>query len=180
MARKPPHSQPAHRAPQRGAAALATLQQHWQGLARREQTLVLAAAALVGLALLWWLLLAAPLQAWRQSASRHAALDAQWQRMQQLQAQAQALQQAPRSNAADAAQRLRSSTSDLLGSHAQLSLAGEQATLTLRAAPAQALAQWLAQARSHAQAIPVQTRLTRSPGSAPAWDGTLVLALPPG
>ena len=68
---------------------------------------------------------------------------------------------------------------------------------TLRTAPARhaALAQWLAQARSNALAVPVEARLTRSAAAAagatppatlgnvpaaaaPRWDGSLVLALP--
>ena len=39
-------------------AMAAALRTHWASLAPREQTLVLAAATVLGLALLWWLLLA--------------------------------------------------------------------------------------------------------------------------
>ena len=54
-------------------AALTPLSARWQRLAAREQTLVLLAAAVIGLALLWWLLLAPALQTWKTSAARHAA-----------------------------------------------------------------------------------------------------------
>ena len=74
---------------------------------------------------------------------------------------------------------------------------GDRATVTLKGAPADALGQWLAQARSNARAAPVEVRLARSAAAAPApnapapvtlgtpatamprWDGTLVLVLPP-
>ena len=42
----------------------AALRARWQALAPREQTLVLAAAGVVGLALLWWVALAPALAVW--------------------------------------------------------------------------------------------------------------------
>ena len=62
---------------------------------------------------------------------------------------------------------------------------GDRATVTFKGAPAEALAQWLNQARSTARAVPLEARLVQSaaPANAAAaavrWDGTLVLALPP-
>ncbi len=161
-------------------ARLAPLAMHWQRLAAREQALVLLAGAVLILALVWWLLLAPALHAWRSSGARHAALDAQLRQMQQLQAEARQLQDAPRAAPEGALAALRASTAQLLGAHAQLAVLGGQVNVTLQAAPADALAQWLAQARTGARAVPLQARLTRSPGSAPAWSGTLTLALPPG
>jgi len=162
-------------------SAAAPLRAHWQRLAAREQTLVLLAAALVGLALAWWVLLAPALHTWRSSAARHAEVDAQLRHMQQLQAQALQLRDAPRPQGGGAAvAALRASTTQILGAGAQLTAAGEQASVTLKGVPAEALAHWLAQARASAHAVPVQARLTRSAGAVPAWDGTLVLALPPG
>lgn len=159
---------------------MAAMRRHWAGLAAREQTLVLAAAAVVGLALLWWLALAPALAQLRTSPARHAAVDAQLQRMQALQAEALHLRDAPRPQGNEALRTLRDSLTRQLGPGAQLQAAGDRATITLKAVPADALAQWLAQARSQARAVPVQTRLVRSGQSLPAlWDGQLVLALPP-
>lgn len=174
------------------------LRARWQALAPREQTLVLAAAGVVGLALLWWVALAPALATLRTAGPRHAELDAQLQRMQSLRAEAQQLQSAPRAARGDAAAALRAALAQRLGNTAQLNMAGDRATVTLKGAPADALAQWLAQARSNARAAPIEARLTRSPAAAaprggnapvtlgspavamPRWDGTLVLALPPG
>ena len=57
-----------------------------------------------------------------------------------------------------------------------------RATLVLRQTSAEALAQWLADARANARANTVEARLTRADDNAPGapvrWNGTLTLALP--
>ena len=154
---------------------------HWDALAPREQTLAIAAAAVIALALLWWVLLAPALQTLRNSAAHHAELDAQLQHMQALQAEALQLKDAPRSQAGDgdALRTLNDSATRQLGAAAQLVAAGDRVTVTLKAVPAGSLAQWLTQARSAAHALPLEAKLTRSGDPAAArWDGTLVLALP--
>ena len=171
-----------------------TLQQRWKALAPREQNLVMAASAIVALALLWWVALAPALKTLRTAPARHAALDAQLQRMQSLQAEAQQLQATPATSPGDAVGALRTALAQRLGNTAQLNVAGDRATVTLKGASADALAQWLAQARSNARATPLEARLTRSataaptgnapvtlgstPVAMPRWDGTVVLALP--
>jgi len=172
------------------------LQARWQALAPREQNLLLAAGALVAAALLWWLALAPALQTLRGAGPRHAALDAQLQRMQALQAEAVQLQALPRANPDEAQRALQASVTETLGASARLALAGDRATLTLRGTPADALAAWLAQARANARAVPQEMHLVRAqPAESRAarttpqperpqattpvrWDGTIVLALP--
>lgn len=159
------------------AAEALTVQ--WARLAPRERTLVSLTAVIVGLALLWWLLLAPPLKTLRLSEQRHAAVEAQWQQMQRLQAEAEQLQAAPRHAAADAPAQLRGGTETLLGASAKLSIAGGRATVTLTEVPAASLAAWLAQVRASAQATPVQAQLTRAGDAQPVrWSGTVVLTLP--
>ena len=90
---------------------------------------------------------------------------------------------------------LRTALTQRLGPAGQLNVVGDRVTVVLKGAPADGLAQWLAQARSNAHASPVEARLVRSaaapapaaaatlgaaPSGAPRWDGTLVLALPAG
>jgi general secretion pathway protein M len=154
------------------------LHQSWQALAPREQTLIGAAGAVVALALLWWIALAPALNVLKAAKSQRVALDAQLQQMQTLQAQAKALQGQPKLNVPDSARALEASVKQRLGAGAQLSVAGSQATLTLKNTPADALAQWLSQARTAAKAVPSQARLRISAGTPGAWDGTLVLTLP--
>ncbi|ODS93294.1 MAG: hypothetical protein ABS45_03630 [Comamonas sp. SCN 65-56] len=157
----------------------AALAARWARLAPRERTLVHAAAVLVALALLWWLLLAPPLKALRASPARHAQTNAQWQQMQQLQAQAEQLQGAPRHPGADAPALLRSSVEAAFGASAKTTIAGARATVTLTDAPASAVAAWLAQVRASSQAAPVQVQLSRVGTALPVrWSGSIVLALP--
>ena len=164
---------------------LAPLQAHWKALAAREQNLVLAAGALLAIALLWWLALAPALQTLRSAPARHAALDAQLQRLQALQAEAQQLRDAPPMRPADARRSLQNTLTQQLGDTAQIQFTGDRATVTLKGASASVLAQWLAQARSNAHAAPLEARLAQSADAARAapagearWNGTLVLSLP--
>ncbi|MES2608654.1 MAG: type II secretion system protein GspM [Pseudomonadota bacterium] len=141
---------------------LAPLKAQWQAMAPREQNFVLGAAALVGLALVWWVGISPALQTLRTAPKRHAELDTQLQRMRSLQAEAQQLQATPRSSTGDATGALRNGLTQRMGTAAQLNVAGDRATVTLKAAPADALAQWLALARSNARAVPIEARLTRT------------------
>ncbi|WP_076998346.1 type II secretion system protein GspM [Variovorax sp. KK3] len=183
---------------------LETLEARWQAwwpeLEPREQRLIGGAAALVLLALLWWLALAPALRTLSAAPAEHARLDAQLQQMSSLQAQAKALQAQPRASRDDAMRALESSVRQSFGPNAQLQPAasGEGVTVAVRSMPADTLAQWLAQARSNARAVPREAHLTRTAestpvptaagGTAPArnaerpvvrWDGTLVMGLPP-
>lgn len=160
------------------ATLLPALQARWRALARREQTLVLAAATLVALALLWWVALAPALQVLRTAPARHAAVDAQLQHMQSLQAEALQLQAAPRARGGDALRTLQTSLAQQLGASAQLNTAGDRATVTLKAAPADALAAWLTQARATARVVPLEAKLTRS--AAPAANPATTLTNRPG
>ncbi|MDR6539159.1 type II secretion system protein GspM [Variovorax soli] len=170
----------------------------WPELEPREQRLIGAAAALVLLALLWWLALAPALRTLSAAPAEHARLDAQLQQMTTLQTQAKALQAQPRASRDDAVRALESSVRQSLGANAQLQPAasGDGVTVAVRTVPADTLAQWLAQARSNARAVPREAHLARSaPGAAAAsgaaaagaksgeppavrWDGTLVMGLP--
>lgn len=157
----------------------AAVQARWDTLAAREKTLIRSALALVGVAVLWWLCLAPALQTLRSANDQHRSLETQLQQMKNLQVQAQSLQSQHRLGYDEALRALQASVKPL-GTSAQLSVVGERATVTLKGAPADALAQWLAQVRVNARALPTEARLTRrddSPRTA-NWDGTLVLILP--
>ena len=166
-------------------AMVAALRTHWASLAPREQTLVLAAATVLGLALLWSLLLAPALAQLRASPARHAALDAQLQQMQALQAQALHLKDIPRPTGNETLPVLWRSLGQQLSAGTQMSTTGDRAAITLKDVPPEALAQWLAQVRSTTRAVPTEARLMRNTASTggaspPApWNGTLTLALPP-
>ena len=155
----------------------------WARLAARERRLALLALAVVGLALLWWLALAPALATLRQAETQRRTLDLQWQRMQALQAEAEALKSSPRMAHDEALRALEASVKQRLGASAQLAVVGERANLTLKDAPAAELATWLAEARVDARAVPLEARLTRAAGASAGrgaqWSGTLSLSLPP-
>jgi Type II secretory pathway, component PulM len=155
----------------------APLRARWQGLPPREKTLVAAAAVVVAVALVWLVALGPALGVLRSAEGQHRILDAQLQNMRSLQQQAQGLQAQPRQNRDEALRRLEASVRQRLGTTARMAVTGDKVNITLAGAPADALAQWLAQARVDARALPSEARLTRNPAG--LWDGTLVLVLPP-
>ena len=149
----------------------------WNKLAPRERALVAGAGAVVALALLWWVALAPALGTLRSAGEQHRLLDAQLQRMQRLQADARRMQAAPRLNHDESMRQLEAAIGQQLGTSARYSIAGDRVTITLTNTPAPALAQWLAQVRTNARALPGEARLARN--AAGGWDGSLVLTLPP-
>lgn len=154
-------------------ARIAPLIGRWQALQARERLAVLAAAAVVGLFLLWSVGIQPALQTLREAPARLDALDADLQRMQRLAAEARELRAAAPVSAAQASLALKSAT-DRLGSRGQLVIQGDRATLTLKGVDADALRAWLIEARSAARARPVEMRLTQA---AKGYDGTLVVSL---
>lgn len=153
----------------------------WAALASRERRGVRLAALLVGALLMWWLLLAPALGTLKNAASRHAALDAQFDVMLGLQARAQALQTQAVVTRADALASLQAGTG-ALGTSAKLQVTGDLATVTLQKVSSDALSQWLAQPGSALRLQPAQAHWTRDAvaGALATWSGTLVFNLPSG
>ena len=153
------------------------LRARWESLASREKVLTASAAVLVVLAVIWLVLLGPALATLRSAETQRRALDEQLRQMQLLQAQAQALQAQPKQNHDDATRLLELSVRQRLGTTGRILIAGDRATVTLAGTSPDALAQWLAQARVNARALPGEARIARN--AAGLWEGTLVLALPP-
>ncbi len=168
------------------------LRQRWEALGAREQRLVLGAAVVVVAALLWWVALGPALTTLRLAKDQHPQLDAQLQQMQSFKAQATALAAMPKVSVDESRRALESSLKQTLATSAQMVMVGNRATVTLKGASPDALAQWLLQARINARAVPTEVRLVKAaaasptPGGSPAasaanpvrWDGTVVLTLP--
>jgi general secretion pathway protein M len=151
-------------------ALLAPLQKRW-AQNPREQRLVRGALALLVLALLWFVALRPAIGTLRSAQIQGPQLRAQLQDMLQLQAQAQILQAQPLAQTQDSKSLLEAAL-PTLGSTASMSLTGDRATLTLEGSSADALAQWLTQARLNARARPLELHLTQSQG---LWKGQIVL-----
>lgn len=148
-------------------------------LSSRERNAVVIAAWVIGLGLLWWLAVAPALDTLRQAPTRHARLDAQLGQMQRMAATAQGLrgQNTAQPPGRDEVLRALEAATAGLGASGQLAVLGDRATLTLRNAPPEALAQWLAQVRINARMLPLDSQINREPGN-PGWSGTVVLSGP--
>ena len=164
-----------------------TLRARWQDLTASEQRSVSFVASVLGLLLVWFIAIAPALTTVQESSLRRDQVAQQHAHLLGLQAKAQSLQKQTPLSRDEALRRLQST---MLTPGMQLNVQGERVSLQLKAVPASALAQWLTQARTQAQALPLEAHLTRSASvstsannNAPAastvvWDGNLVMRLP--
>lgn len=161
------------------STSISNLLSRWQTLALRERRLLLAAAALIVITLLWSAGISPALKVLRQSELQRHALDARLQQMQKMAEEARTLQAKPAIRRDEAARSLEASVKSAFGSGAQITFAGDRATITLKAVSPASFSTWLEQARVNARALPVEARMTRSTAGNIAWDGSLVMSLPP-
>lgn len=148
---------------------------YWRQLKLNERRLILVAFWVILAALLWLFAISPAFKTIKAAPEQHRELDVKLQNMRTLAIEAKALQSQPKLSLDDAQKALQSTVTQRFGSTAQLNLAGERATLTLKNANPQELAQWLTQARVNARALPAEAKLNRN---GEGWDGTLVLNLP--
>lgn len=160
----------------RWSATVAPLRARWQALGSRERRWLMAAAWVVGAALVWFVAVA---PAWRTVSSapgRLDQLDAQLQQMQRMAGEARSLRGAPAVGAVQAQAAVKAA-SDSLGGTARLTLQGDRATVTFTNASGAQLREWLNEVRGAARARPIEASLTRGPQG---YSGSVVLALPGG
>lgn len=164
----------------RGRWVPARWQQRWLDLSGRERAGLSLALGLLALALVWSVGVAPAWRQWQQGQAQTQALQTQWQGLQTLQAQVSALKGQSRVRPDDAARLLQASVATL-GPGASLVVNGDMATVQIKGASAAALSTWLALARTQAQALPVQARLSRMAATGPSGaTGTQGAANPPG
>ena len=149
----------------------------WQALSVREQRSVSALGVLLGMLLFWSITIAPALNTLRDSDNRRAQISQEQAHMLSLQTQAKALQNRTALSRDEALRNLQSLTP---GAQIQLNVQGDRVTAQLKGVQATALANWLAQARNQAQALPMEAHLTRgnATGAMVTWDGNMVLTLP--
>jgi len=153
--------------------ALAPVRQRWAALSVRDRRLSALAGAVLGLFITWTLAVHPAWRTLQAAPAQRDALDAQWQAMQRLAAEAKELRGAPPVSIEQSSAALQAAT-ERLGNKGRLSVQGERAVLTLQGASTSQLRDWLAEARSGARARPVEARLTRA---AQGYSGTVVVAL---
>ena len=149
----------------------------WQALSVREQRSVTALGVLLGMLLFWSIAIAPALNTLRDSDNRRAQISQEQAHMLSLQTQAKAMQNRTALSRDEALRNLQSLTP---GAQIQLNVQGNRVTAQLKGVQATALANWLAQARNQAQALPMEAHLTRgnATGAMVTWDGNMVLTLP--
>jgi general secretion pathway protein M len=152
----------------------------WHALSSREQLGMTVLGALLGVMLFVSVAIAPALSTLRDSEYRRTQIGQQQAHMLALQAQAKTLQTRTALTRDEALRHLQAITPN---AQIQLNVQGDHVSVQIRAVPAASLANWLAQSRDQAQALPLEAHLTRSNGSgstpqAPTWDGSLVLSLP--
>lgn len=165
---------------------LVGLHSAWRQRPARERRLLLSLALLLALLALWQGAIAPAWTTWRLAPVRQAEIEAQTRQMLQWQAEAKQLQAPARLARSAAIGLLQEGAERLLGPGVQLQPQGDLLQVTLKAAPAEGLAQWLSLARDKAQALPQQAQLQRQPAAGtaqapsndPIWQGRLLMRLP--
>ena len=145
----------------------------WRGLASRERTGLLTAGAVVLGYILWALALSPALQTLKRAPLDLDLLEAQYQGMQRLAVESQALRAIPPLPADAAVAALKSAT-ERLGDKGRLMLQGDRAVLSVNGATPQALRDWVAEALSGARARPLEANLTRAGAG---YNGAIVVAI---
>lgn len=146
---------------------LAPLQRRWLALTARERGMARLAAGAVAILLVWLIGIAPALRTLHQVDLKRGPLDVQQQRMLVLRTEAEQLKaQPPKSGPDNPARALTQAVQERLGATAQVAIAGDRATLTLRGSAAGALADLLSDARVNARAVALEARLVRSPAGA--------------
>ena len=150
-----------------------------QSLPEKDRKLIQYLALAMAFSLLWFWNIAPALKTYQEAPLQLAQLERQTENLKALQAQALALQKAPRVKVQNVGAVLQQASSEILGNGATLNLEASRAPLTLNNVSAEALAQFLALARSQAQAMPIEAKLQKNKtGTAEVWRGTLILSLP--
>ena len=174
-------------------------QSRWQGLNARERLLVSVFLGLFGVWLFVSIAISPALRTLNASESQRAEVAQQVVQMRALQQRAQELQKTKPLSRDESLRSLQSITP--AGNPAlQMTVQGDRVMVQLKNLSASQLANWLAQARSNAQALPDEVHISRSATSSvssssvsalsgvnangntanatAAWDGQIILRLP--
>jgi general secretion pathway protein M len=153
--------------------SLAALRAAWSARSPRERAVLVLAAGLVTLALLWSLAVQPAWQTLQRVPAQIAAADAQLHTMRLLAEEARALRAVPAMQGVQGAEAVQAAA-DRLGARARVSLQAGRAVLTLDGLSPEEFNSLLAEVRAGARARPVEARLNRTDRG---LSGTLVLDL---
>jgi general secretion pathway protein M len=145
----------------------------WKTMAPRERWALGTGFAVLGVYLVWSTLIG---PAWRTVHEAPVTLDRleiDLQHMQRLAAEAKTLRDSPTVPSTQAIEPLKTAT-ERLGDKASIAFHGDRATLTLKGVYADALRDWLGEARSAARARAIDVQLARTPQG---YTGIVVVSL---
>ena len=152
---------------------LAPLIAWWRTLTARDRGMLLLAAVVVGLFLLWTIAVRPAWTALTQTPKQIDALDGQLQTMQRMASEARVLRAAPSITVEQSTAALRAASARL-GDQAKLAMQGDRAVLTVKGVDSDALRNWLAEVRTGARARPVDAQLARA---AQGFNGSVTVTL---
>jgi len=145
----------------------------WGGMAPLERLALSVGLVVLAVFALWMLFIAPAWRTVRDAPAQLDRLEVQLQHMQRLAAEARGLRGAPSVSTAQAADALKAAT-QRLGDRGSILFQGDRVTLTLTGVSADALRDWLSEARGAARARPIDVQLTRTPQG---HSGNIVLTL---
>lgn len=152
------------------------MQSWWFKLPQRDRNLIVLAAGLVILLLVWVVAVSPASRTLRTFDNDYKVQERKLQHMMNLQKEAQNMQNLPRVSQAAAVTALETSIENTFKNRAEVIFSGSNATVNIRGASAEELSQWLANIRTNARTVAVQARLNRNNTG---WSGSLQLVLPP-
>ncbi len=155
------------------AGARSQLSEYWRSRAPRERLLLGTALLVVGGAIVWLIAVGPALRNVSEAPAQLDRLDAQYQQMQRMAAEAKTLRNPVQISPGQAATALKAAT-ERLGDAARIVIQGDRATLTLTGVSGQALRSWLTEARSAAHARAVDVQLLRNPQG---YAGNVIVTL---
>ncbi len=143
----------------------------------REQWLLVGLTWLASIAVVWWIAIAPALQTYSASGAAHAKLDGELAQMQAMAVSAKQLKASPKVSAMQAQMWLDASIKKL--GKVSMSTQGNRVQINFAGATPEALAAWLAEARTSAQLLAVQANWKRAANATEAlWEGSLAFELP--
>ena len=160
--------------PPAAGAARAEVNRFWQQLAPRERQMLVGAAIVLVVFVVWLIAVAPALRTLRETPPELDRLELQLQQMQIAAGESETLRGASPVPAMQAADALRAAT-ERLGGKGKIQIQGDRATLTFTGVQFGTLRTWLGEARSGARARPVEAQLLKAAGG---YNGSISLTLP--
>ena len=156
---------------------LVPIKARFASLSGREKTIVLIAIYLIIGAFIWWVMLSPAIQILKNAPAQHLVLDQEIQSMQQMVAEAKAIQAQVQEAPANFEATLKLLSENTIPGQYTLLSSGDKITVTLQSTEPKKLLQWLEIVRTELHNKPHEVQLKQASNST-LWQGTIVFLLP--